>query len=232
MFETESAPTVQHVKTDGSDKDVVNAARVSHNRSVSELSIKDTNLLGFLARNNHSSPFRHVGLTLRIRAPLMVARQHWRYAVGSAHHEGGSIDAWNEQSRRYTTEDITLYEPKKWRLKSPKHSTGEEAGTSESIWMQRQLKELNDFSHTLYTMAIDKGIDPEQARLLLPGYAVMVSYIWSASLQSLCHFLNERLAEDAQAEIQEVARQVLPIVREEFPFSTRELLSEETRDLD
>ncbi|WP_420799732.1 FAD-dependent thymidylate synthase [Paenibacillus mesophilus] len=59
----------------GSDLTVVNAARVSYAKESKELSDKDIKLIKFLAREGHTSPFRHVMLQFEIYAPLMVARQ-------------------------------------------------------------------------------------------------------------------------------------------------------------
>jgi thymidylate synthase (FAD) len=42
----------------------------------------------------------------------------------------------------------------------------------------------------------------EQARLFLSAYGMYVRWYWTASLQSVCHFLNQRLNHDAQKEIQ------------------------------
>jgi thymidylate synthase (FAD) len=44
----------------GSDLTVVNAARVSYAKESKELSEKDRRLIKFLAREGHTSPFRHV----------------------------------------------------------------------------------------------------------------------------------------------------------------------------
>lgn len=60
----------------GSDLSVVNAARASFAKESHEFSKNDARLIDFLARENHMSPFRHAFVTLEIKAPLMVARQH------------------------------------------------------------------------------------------------------------------------------------------------------------
>jgi len=98
----------------GSDLSVVNAARASFGKEVTELGTKDARLIDFLARENHMSPFRHAFITFEFKAPLMVARQHWKYVVGSDH----TMDSWNESSRRYVTMEPEFYYPsaEEWRL--------------------------------------------------------------------------------------------------------------------
>ena len=92
----------------GSDLTPVNAARVSYNKASEDFSEKDEKLLRFLIREKHTSPFRHAVLQFEIYAPLMVARQWWKYIIGSSHQEGSqeAMNAWNESSRRYVTESI------------------------------------------------------------------------------------------------------------------------------
>src|SRR5690625_533507 len=97
----------------GDDRTVVNAARVSFDKRSEKINEKDERLIKFLAHNSHDSPFRHASLQFEVYAPLMIARQWWKYAVGSDH----VMDAWNESSRRYITENEEFYVPKanEWR---------------------------------------------------------------------------------------------------------------------
>lgn len=66
---------VRLVDTMGSDLTIANAARVSYNKESEELDKGDVRLIKFLAREGHTSPFRHASLQFEIHAPLMVARQ-------------------------------------------------------------------------------------------------------------------------------------------------------------
>ncbi|CAG7638036.1 Flavin-dependent thymidylate synthase [Paenibacillus solanacearum] len=64
----------------GSDLTVANAARVSYAKQSLELTERDVKLIKFLAREGHTSPFRHAIAQFEVYAPLMVARQ-WLYAA-------------------------------------------------------------------------------------------------------------------------------------------------------
>lgn len=94
----------------GTDLSVVNAARASFAKESPEFGPNDEWLLRYLLRRNEMSPFRHALMTFEVYAPLMVARQWWKYVVGSDH----TMDAWNESSRRYVTEEPVYYTPE-WR---------------------------------------------------------------------------------------------------------------------
>ncbi|MFP3958496.1 FAD-dependent thymidylate synthase, partial [Bacillus paralicheniformis] len=75
--------------------------------------------------------------------------------------------------------------------------------------------------------AMKSGVCAEQARLFLPAYGMYVRYYWTASLQSVAHFLNQRLAHDSQVEIQEYAKAVYELVKPKFPVSICELVKTE-----
>ncbi|HDR7992620.1 thymidylate synthase (FAD) [Bacillus cereus] len=218
---------VRLVDTMGCDLSVVNSARVSYDKESTELTDKDIRLIKFLAREGHTSPFRHATLQFEIYAPLMVARQHWKYIVGSDH----TMDAWNESSRRYVTEEPTFYIPvgDEWRT-SPENSKQGSGGSVTTELGNKATERLVmhiDRSIAEYEEAMRHGICAEQARLFLPAYGMYVRYYWTASLQSVVHFLNQRLAHDAQLEIQSYAKAVLELSKEIFPISIDELVTEE-----
>src|SRR5690606_21252109 len=98
---------VRLVDVMGSDLSVANAARVSFARESTEFDDRDERLIRFLAREGHTSPFRHAMVTFEVKAPLMVARQWWKYVVGSDH----TMDGWNEVSRRYVDTEPEFYMP-------------------------------------------------------------------------------------------------------------------------
>lgn len=210
----------------GSDLSVVNAARASFAKESKEMSVQDGRLLEFLVRENHMSPFRHAFMTFEFKAPLMVARQHWKYVVGSDH----TMDSWNESSRRYITMDPEFYIPKKdqWRLSpdNKKQGSGGPVDPWTGALLTEQLESYISQGESMYSMAIQNGIAPEQARLFLPAYSMHVIYRWSCSLQSVALFLTQRLAGDSQKEIQDYANAVRLLAAEKFPVSIQLL----TRD--
>jgi thymidylate synthase ThyX len=74
---------VEYVDHMGSDINVVNAARVSFAKEVTEFDLeKDTKLINYLAKHNHWSPLAHTAVTLRIKAPIFMARQFVKHQVG------------------------------------------------------------------------------------------------------------------------------------------------------
>jgi thymidylate synthase (FAD) len=91
--------------------------------------------------------------------------------------------------------------------------------------MTTELMKYIEQGEALYNMAMENNVTPEQARLFLPAYGMYVVYRWSCSLQSAALFLNQRLSEDSQVEIQEYAKAVYRLVQPKFPVSISTLIS-------
>ncbi len=210
----------------GSDLSVVNAARASYAKESDEFTPADGRLIKFLAREGHMSPFRHAFMTFEFKAPLMVARQHWKYVVGSDH----TMDSWNESSRRYITMEPEFYIPsnEEWRSApdNSKQGSGGPIDPFAGSFLTQALVDLIDHCIEKYEWALGQGVAAEQARLFLPAYGMHVIYRWSCSLQSVVLFLNQRLAEDAQSEIADYARAVYRLVQPHFPVTIGALVGE------
>lgn len=209
----------------GSDLSVVNAARVSFDKESKVLDEKDIKLINFLAKNGHMSPFRHATIQFEIYAPLMVARQWWKYIVGSDH----VMDAWNESSRRYVTENNEFYIPEEnaWRSQpdNKKQGSGEPVDVALGSKLTQDLMKHVEWGEMMYKRAMENGVCAEQARLFLPAYGLYVRWYWTTSLQGVAHFLNQRLNHDAQKEIQLYAQAVHEYAKEVFPISLPKLIN-------
>lgn len=203
----------------GSDLSVVNAARASFQAESHAFEDRDERLLKFLIREGHWSPFRHAFMTFEVKAPLMVARQWYKHAIAS-NHEEWSI-AWNEASRRYVTMEPEFYIPSKWRSapEDKKQGSGAPVLGEQVEWADSALLEVIEQGYRFYYQAMESGICAEQARMFLPAYGMYVNWRWSASLQSVMHFLYQRLADDAQWEIREYAKGVHVLAGSCFPIS-------------
>lgn len=210
----------------GQDIDVANSARVSYDKRSEpdengNLQERDVRLIDFLLREQHTSPFRHQVVSYEVYAPLFVARQWWRYMVSSTHTE--SQNGWSESSRRYITEEPAFYVPgnEEWRAspEDSKQGSGENLPPGIGSHFTGFLKEYVERGEELYERAMSQGICAEQARAFLPAYNMYVRWKWTSSLQTILHFLQQRLANDSQFEIQEYARAVYSLTSPFFPAS-------------
>ena len=210
----------------GSDLSVVNAARVSYSKESAwesitpagptpgVLSDRDEKLIKYLATHNHWSPFAHASLQFRIKAPVFVARQLVKHQVGLV---------WNEISRRYVDYEPELYEPKEWRGRPQNSKQGSDGTVSIDSNEQHRLDMTMQQCKIIYKALIEKGVAPEQARMVLPQ-SMMTEWIWSGTLYAFARVCNLRCAEDTQEETRFIADEIHNICDKEFPTSWRYLI--------
>jgi thymidylate synthase (FAD) len=208
--------TVEYVQHMGSDLTIVNAARVSFGSHKENLDNRDRKLIDYLAKNKHTSTFEHNVVTFRFTVPLFIRSQHHRHRTWS----------YNEISRRYTSVDIKFYEPKKFRKQS---DSNRQASVNElfdpTILMVGDnqtasdiLKEHHEASLYIYNKLLHAGVCREQARGVLPQN-LYTQYYGTVNLNNLMKFIDLRLHDGAQWEIQQVARACLDIARSIWPIA-------------
>lgn len=104
----------------GSDSRVVDAARVSFNKSSENYTDEQNHkLIKYLNDHDHWSPFSHVMITMRETVPIFVARQRFKHMVGFTY---------NEVSRRYVDSPPEFYVPNVWRSKAENKKQGSGEG--------------------------------------------------------------------------------------------------------
>lgn len=151
--------------------------------------------------------------------------------LGLTGDDGGLDDplyARNEASRRYVTLPPEFYVPDgtEWRSRpaSSKQGSGDPVGEDIGAEATRRLRTTVERGLSDYEWALSQGICAEQARLFLPAYGLYTTWRWTASLAAVAHFLNQRLEEDAQKEIQMYAAAVYAVTAPLFPVSMKYLV--------
>ena len=225
---------VQLIESYGSDKSVVNSARVSFGKHKEELDERDKKLINYLIKHRHTSTLEHCGITFKFVVPLYVRSQHHRHRTWS----------YNEISRRYTDVNIQFYEPKVFRTQ---HKTNRQASNADelinpeveldgfemfsrhSFLADDAVQFHNQCSLELYNKLIEAGVCREQARGVLPQN-LYTEYYGTCSLANLLKFIDLRTHEGAQWEIVKVAEACLEIAGDLFPETVgayRRIRSEE-----
>lgn len=199
----------EYVDHMGSDITVVNAARVSFNKHITELGDRDKKLLAYLCRNNHWTPFSHCTITLRETVPIFTARQRFKHMVGFAY---------NEVSRRYVTDPPQFYVPVVWHkaAQDRKQGTVDDAHIDETS--SHYYNTAINVCVNAYTMMLERGIAPEEARMVLPQ-SMYTSYYVTGSLAAWARAYCLRIDTHAQKEIQYLAKQWDEIIRPLYPVS-------------
>jgi len=208
---------VDYISHMGDDRTVVDAARVSFDKaSVMSGCAGDAKLIKYLAKNGHWTPFSHPQVTLRYTVPIFIARQEFKHIVGFTR---------NEISRRYVNDTPEFYVPESWRGK-PEGSIKQ--GSGGELELQQDVKDsyemLISSAKDYYQLLLQRGVCPEQARMILPQ-SMYTSYYITGSLAAFARMVKQRSDPHAQVEIQELAAMVSKIVAPLYPVSWEALTS-------
>lgn len=198
---------VELIDVMGSDDRVVDAARVSFDKEASNYTPEQNQkLLSYLARHSHFTPFTHVQITMRETVPIFIARQRFKSSVGFTY---------NEVSRRYVSDEPTFFVPDSWR----KAAENKKQGSSEEILDGLEADAAGYYydeaillCKNVYESLLEKGVAPEQARMVLPQ-SMYTSYYTTGSLAAWARAYKLRSDEHSQKEIRDLAGQWDDIIR-------------------
>lgn len=234
----------------GSDHDVASAARTSYQASTAideaEDFTKDRNLIRRLVRNRHTSPIEMAEIKVAFRVPMDCWRQIIR-------HRTASVNEYSTRFKP-AIDSMATTSPSEWRLQATNNKQGSEgvlgrflpagepgapeydsefkawsgprfedgfpAGGDEFTYAERQL---HLHAQQVYRDRLAAGIAREQSRKDLP-LSNYTEAIWKIDTHNLMHFLQLRMAADAQFEVREYANTIcdgifkplFPILHEAF----------------
>ncbi len=209
---------VSYVNHMGDDLTVVNAARVSFNKSSDTLNDKDKKLISYLAEHDHMSPFEHCVATVIVECPLYIRSQIHRHRTF----------AYNEVSRRYTSENLEFYVPsiddiRKQSKSNRQASEGQLSETDSQIIIDKMIA-WHNAAIDLYNELLDLGVCREQARGIIPQN-LMTKFYMTGNLRNLVHFIELRTHDGAQKEVRDIALQLKEILIGVFPVAMEALTS-------
>jgi len=161
------------------------------------------NLLKYLIKHKHWSPFEMASMTLEIKTSRAIAAQILRHRSFS----------FQEFSQRYS--EAEKLEPLELRKQADKNRQSSKDVFKDSQ-LSAQVREFLGKSLALYKEAIKKGVAKESARLLLPLTTETTMYM-SGTVRSWVHYIDLRSKEDTQKEHREVAESCREIFINNFP---------------
>jgi thymidylate synthase (FAD) len=197
----------------GNDDSIVGAARVSYAKAVNtEEAEQNAKLINYLMKHKHTSPFEQCILTFECKMPIFVAREWVRHRTARL----------NEMSGRYTQLPDEVYTPDYGRIKGQDKANkqGSAGDLPEGIKASflATHDEATQSAFQRYQTYLDGGIAREIARIDLP-LSTYTRWVWQMDLHNLFHFLQLRMAENAQWEIRQYANAISKVVENSFPIA-------------
>lgn len=202
-MEFRSDVTVELVRSQASDRDVLYSARVStvgeqtledadRAKEASEgtdLAKRDLGLINFLMRDRHGTPFEHNSMTFYVQAPIFVFREFQRHRMAS----------YNEESGRYRQLQPVFYVPGRDRLLVQEGRPGKYEffpGTDEQRdLIDAEVRRTSTEAYAAYERMLDAGVAREVARMVLPLNIYSSMYV-TMNARSLMNFLSLRTKRD------------------------------------
>lgn len=196
----------------GDDSSIVQAARVSYGKGT-KTKRADRELIRYLIRHRHTSPFEMVEFKFHVKLPIFVARQWIRHRTANV----------NEYSGRYSEMKDEFYLPDIEQIRP--QSTSNRQGRGEQPLEEEQAKQvLNIFeqAHELlykeYKWLLSIDLARELARINLP-LSTYTEWYWKIDLHNLLHFLKLRLDLLAQYEIRQYAKAIMELIEPIVPVT-------------
>lgn len=202
-----TAGYVQYIDHLGSDASIVEQARLTA-QSEGRSDAQDTQLLEYLMRHRHTTPFEFAEIIFEIQLPIDVARQLIRHRTANC----------NEYSTRYSPAIDMQNLAGPYRVQAKSNRQGSDGVVDDTLQdslgsaEEETVEAVKDF----YKHMLDEGVSREQARRVLP-LSTYTKMRWKLDVHNLFHFLGLRLDSHAQLEIREMAGGIANIVKKLYP---------------
>ena len=187
--------TVELVRSNATDQDVLFAARVSTqgeqtleaamNEQDAETDKRSRGLINYLMRDRHGSPFEHNSMTFYVQAPIFVFREFMRHRIAS----------YNEESGRYKQLSPVFYVPGPDRNLIHVGKTGHYEflpGSPEQVALvEQESRKASTEAYAAYLRMLEAGVAREVARIVLPLNIYSSMYV-TMNARALMNFLSLR----------------------------------------
>lgn len=219
------------IDTMGSDEEIAQAARVSYGGNKEIRTTSDTrNLLRYMMRQAHTSPFEMAEVKFHLKLPIFVMRQLIRHRTANVNEYSGR---YSEMSDEFYVPDFDYMEA---QSKTNKQGRAGIINEEDKKVIKDLLEENNDTCYTNYQELLNEEVDgplmrkelvlsedypglaKELSRMVLPVANYTECY-WKIDLHNFFHFLRLRLDSHAQREIRDFAQAMYDFTKPYFPLS-------------
>ncbi len=192
----------------GDDEEVVNAARISYGKGTKKFS-ETRNLIRYLMRHKHTSPFEMCEVKFHLKLPIFVMRQLVRHRTANI----------NEYSGRYSEMSDEFYIPEDDYIQKQSKTNNQGRGdeSEEKGLVKFEMNRSADGAYHAYQHMLNYDIARELARTVLP-VSNYTECIWKIDLHNFFHMVQLRSDSHAQKEIQDFSNAMYSLVEPHFPI--------------
>ena len=172
-------------------------------------------LLAYLIKHGHWSPFEMISLTMEIETTRDISHQIVRHRSFS----------FQEFSQRYAVSDT--FEIRESRLQDAKNRQNSIELDYEDEYHRRINEDFSMSQHAVlqtardaYEKALDAGIAKEQARAVLPEGMTGTTLYMAGTLRSWIHYCELRRSNGTQKEHSEIALACAEVINKIFPIGS------------
>jgi thymidylate synthase (FAD) len=223
----------------GGDNAIVQAARVSYGKGTKKKS-DDRNLIRYLMRQWHTTPFEMVEIKFHVRVPMDCWRQWVRHRTASINEYSTRYSEAIDSAQTTPTDQWRLqsgtnkqgsggvlgdewpgqwdHDPAKRSITGPKTNTkwsrryANEMPSTPGEYLSMREAEFQAEARRLYQERLSLGVAREVARKDLPLSTYTEAY-WKCDLHNLFHFLRLRMDSHAQLEIRTYANAIYKLIQ-------------------
>lgn len=173
------------------------------NQAESELRSMTIGLISHCVKHGHFSVLEQASMAVNIKTSRAIAAQLLRHDA-----------EFQEFSQRYSTVTDVIETPE---MRMCTGSNRDRSVSDENPWITAVVSAFLGTSKRLYVLLINLGVHPESARMILP--LCTPTYLHMATnMRTWFFYLKSRLAEDAQSEHNDVAKDIYALFKENYPL--------------
>lgn len=201
----------------------------------------DRDLIRYLMRHRHTTPFEMVEIKFLVRVPMDCWRQWIRHRTANVNEYSTRYaeaidsmaetppDAWRLQAKtnKQGSDGLLTEWPEKWNVAGepavkypPAHPVHTELSNIKTPgdYLSSREEDVQRLAREVYIERVEAGVALEQARKDLPLSTYTEAY-WKCDLHNIFNFLSLRMDSHAQKEIRDYANAMGSIVQQLFPFA-------------
>lgn len=193
----------------GSDQEIENAARISYGAGTRKSS-QTRQLIRYLMRHRHTSPFEMCEVKFHIKLPIFVMRQMVRHRTANL----------NEYSGRYSIMSDDYYMPEDSDIQKQSETNNQGRGDDhpQKGLVKFEMARIFDNAIQGYRNLLDMDVARELSRIILP-VSNYTEVVWKIDLHNFFHFAKLRRSSHAQKEVRDYADAMYKLVNPHFPIA-------------